>query len=236
LLLIKIEFIEAISQFKYDSSNKCLVLPGFLIFISNIVLEPQILIIMKNLKLLSTFFMACLVLTCSNENSLESGSIEIKDPNFRVTENVVENSSSTLNEQCITVNLIAGQHHIAGTVSVNNDGENLVITYSSNSDWTIGLTHLSIGNCDELLEQTTGSGNPQIGHFEHSEEHSDGTNEVVYMISLDALDEYYCFAAHAEVYGPSGEETAWAEGSEFEGNSWAMYVESQLSDCSGGVF
>ena len=52
------------------------------------------------------------------------------------------------------------------------------------------------------------------------------------MISLDALDEYYCFAAHAEVTGPTGGETAWAEGTGFDGNNWAMYVEAELSDCN----
>jgi len=78
---------------------------------------------------------------------------------------------------------------------------------------------------------TNGSGNPMIGHFEHSESHSEGTTEVVYLIDLDALEEYFCFAAHAEVTGPTGGETAWAEGTEFEGNSWAMFVEAQLSDC-----
>lgn len=191
---------------------------------------------MKKFKFLMTLFSTAIFLSCSSEKLEENKGLEIKDPNFRVTESVVNNSNTSLDEQCLTVNLIAGQNHIAGTVSVNNDGENLIITYNTNDDWTIGLTHLSIGNCDELLEQTTGSGNPQIGHFEHSEEHPEGTNEVIYMISLDALDEFYCFAAHAEVYGPTGEETAWAEGTEFEGNSWAMFVEAQLSDCSGGIF
>ena len=77
---------------------------------------------------------------------------------------------------------------------------------------------------------TNGSGNPMIGHFEHSESHSEGTTEVVYLIDLDALEEYFCFAAHAEVSGPS-EETAWAQGEDFDGNSWAMYVEVDFTLC-----
>ena len=141
---------------------------------------------MKNLKLLPTILLACLILTCSNEKSLESSSIEIQDPNFRVSENDLNNLiSGTDDEPCITTDLIAGQHNIAGTVSVYNDGENLIITYATNEDWSIDLTHLSIGDCDET--PTNGSGNPMIGHFEHTEPHSEGTTEVVYLIALDCF-------------------------------------------------
>ena len=187
---------------------------------------------MKKLKFLPTILLACLILTCSNEKSLESSSIEIQDPNFRVSENNLNGQFHETSdiEPCITTNLIAGQNNIAGTVSVYNDGENLIITYVTNEDWSIDLTHLSIGDCDESIP-TNGSGNPIIGHFEHTEPHSAGTSEVVYLIALDALEEYFCFAAHAEVTGPTGGETAWAEGTEFEGNSWAMFVEAQLSNC-----
>ena len=138
-----------------------------------------------------------------------------------------------LGEECVTVRLIAGQHHDAGSVTVYNDGENLIIIYSTNDDWTIDLTHLSVGNCDdEDWVPLTGSGNPKIGQFEFTEPYSVSDNEVVYVIPLADLDDYYCFAAHAEVQGPTGGETAWAEGTEFSGNSWAMFVEGLLSNCT----
>ena len=174
-----------------------------------------------------------LVLGCSSEgDNITENSL---DPNFRVTEAVVKGNAADLNGRnaedfCVYTNLIAGQNHIAGTVTVANDGENLIITYSTNEDWTIDLTHMSIGDCEQSIP-TTGSGNPKVGHFEHTEPHSADTNQVVYMVSLDIIPDNYCFAAHAEVHGPTGGETAWAEGLDFDGNSWAMYVSSSIYDC-----
>lgn len=152
---------------------------------------------------------------------------------YIVTENTEVESQNSVNDDqvCFTTNLIAGQHHIAGTVTIENDGENLIITYTTNGDWTIDATHLSIGGCDDGSIPTTGSGNPKIGHFEYHSTHTDGVSQVTYTISLEDILEDYCFAAHAEVKGSTGGETAWAEGTEFSGNSWAMYIEATLSDC-----
>ena len=90
---------------------------------------------------------------------------------------------------------------------------------------------MSIGNCEDQAIPTTGSGNPKVGKFEHSTSHSEGVNEVIYRINKEAISDVYCFAAHAVVNGPTGEETAWAEGTPFSGENWAMYVEALLSDC-----
>lgn len=136
-----------------------------------------------------------------------------------------------LENPCTTVNLIAGQHYVAGNVAVYNDGENLIVVYTATGDWVLGETHLSLGNCDEEWVPTTRSGNPKIGKFDYTEPYSVSDQEVVYVIPLDGLNDNYCFAAHAVVEGPDGGETAWAEGSEFSGKSWAMFVESSLSDC-----
>lgn len=202
---------------------------NFIMF--TMILTPNLKIMKQITYLLSALFLVVFA-SCETENIIES-SQSLKNPNFRVTDATVDNTANraSLDEPCMTVNLIAGQNHIAGVVTVDTDGENLIITYSTNDDWTIDLTHLSIGNCDEQWVPTTGSGNPKVGHFEHTEPHSTGTNEVVYMISLEALNNEYCFAAHAEVDGPTGGETAWAEGTDFDGNNWAMYVEALLSDC-----
>ncbi|NNK83325.1 MAG: hypothetical protein HKO92_09390 [Flavobacteriaceae bacterium] len=139
---------------------------------------------------------------------------------------------------CTEVDLIAGQNMVAGSVSVDINDEYIIIKYTTNSDWNIDLTHLSLGNCTDQWVPTTGSGNPKVGKYEHTEPHSIGINEVVYQIGREHVEEdaetlKYCFAAHAEVSSVSGGggETGWAEGTGFEGNSWAMYVEAYVSDC-----
>lgn len=191
---------------------------------------------MKNITLQLFAFVTLLMLSCSPEQ-IEDTSLNLTlNPNFRVTESSskdldTHNRNAEEEDHCLFTNLIAGQHHIAGTVTVDIDGDNMIITYTTNEDWIIDATHLSIGNCDEQSIPTTGGGNPKVGHFEHSSSHSDGTNKVVYVLDLSVLDDNYCFAAHAEVSGLTGGETAWAEGEDFEGNNWAMYVSALLSDC-----
>lgn len=158
-----------------------------------------------------------------------------KESLFEVFEAKVDfNLTRTELNECLQVRLIAGQNHDAGYVSAQTIGEEIVITYLTNGDWTIGATHLSIGDCNEQWVPTTGSGNPKVGHFEHSSEHPDGVNEVVYTFPISELTEDFCFAAHAEVSGPTGGETAWAEGTNFDGNNWAMYVDALLTGCLGG--
>jgi len=191
---------------------------------------------------MSLFAICLLVLVgCSSDiESIEENNI---NPNFRVYDAIIKGEGAIegnkgAEDPTVTcsepITLIAGQNHDAGTVIVTTDGENLIITYSTNGDWIIGATHMSIGDCAEQEIPQTGSGNPKVGHFEHSSEHPEGTNEVVYLISLEAVSENSCFAAHAEVTGPTGGETAWAQGIEFDGNSWAMYVQMDLSECLGG--
>lgn len=167
--------------------------------------------------------------SCSNESISENALEERKSRPIPTPETTVD--LSNLNDACVTVRLIAGQHHVAGDVSVYNDGENLIVVFESNGDWILGTTHLSLGNCDENWVPTTRSGNPRIGQFQYTVPYSISDHEVVYVIPLAGLDTNYCFAAHAEVQGPTGGETAWAEGDEFSGNSWAMFVEALLTDC-----
>jgi len=169
--------------------------------------------------------MLCAVFACTEEKLQE-------DQNN--LESVETLASANAEGPCVVTNLVAGQHYVAGSVTVDIEGDNLIITYTSNSDWIIGTTHLSVGNCDEDWAPLTGSGNPKIGQFEYTVPFSVEPHEVVYVISLDGLDDHYCFAAHAEVEGPDGGETAWAEGSQFEGSGWAMYNESFLSECEEG--
>lgn len=192
---------------------------------------------MKNITFLILLFLACTLLSCNVESienietieNLEGLEKKKKPKNVVVTQSD-DGSLEDSEEHCKTVNLIAGQNHIAGTVTVDVEGDNLIITYTTNDDWTLGATHLSITNCEEGSFPSTNSGNPKIGRFEYSSTHDNGTTEVVYTIPLDEVTEEFCFAAHAEVSGPT-QETAWAEGADFGGNSWAMFVEATLTEC-----
>lgn len=191
-------------------------------------------------KLLYVTALAVLFFSCSVENLQDEKSV---DPNFRVFEYTPKGGNSFTGDKivegeewCFDKVLVAGQNYEAGKVSVFKTPNDIIIKYTTNDDWSIKATHMSLGECFQTIP-TTGSENPQIGKFEHSSSHSNTVNEVVYMVSLDVFkeisedDPYYCFAAHAVVSGPNGTETAWAEGDEFEGRSWAMYVQALRNDC-----
>lgn len=206
-----------------------------------------------NLRLLG--FLCLSILFSCNTEQLKDDSVE--QDYFRVTEYTVtetdSNRASQVIEYCFNVDLIAGQHIYVGSLGVTKSETDLILTYTTIPDWTIDVTHVSIGDCNEQWVPTTRSGNPKIGKFGHTEPHSADINRVVYHISLDALPEdsdLFCFAAHAEVNGPDGEETAWAGGDndgggligrssmnagytvrDFGGRSWATYIEALLSTC-----
>lgn len=205
-----------------------------------------------NLRLLSVLCLS--ILFSCNTEQLKEDSVE--QDYFKVTEYTVTETDSNRASQieyCFNVDLIAGQHIYVGSLGVTKSETDLILTYTTITDWTIGVTHVSIGDCNEQWVPTTRSGNPKIGKFGHTEPHSADINRVVYHISLDALPEnsdLFCFAAHAEVNGPDGEETAWAGGDndgggligrsstypgytvrDFGGRSWATYIEALLSTC-----
>lgn len=191
---------------------------------------------MKRNTIYVLLYLTSILFSCNveNINSEEAQVISAKNGKTK-NENVIitEGNNTSLeddNEHCKSVNLIAGQNHIAGSVTIDIDGDSLVLTYTTNMDWTIDATHLHITSCEDEGFPTTGSNNPKIGHFEYSSTHADGVTEVIYEINLSDVTEEFCFAAHAEVSGIS-EETAWAEGDDFGGNSWAMYVEANLTEC-----
>lgn len=197
-----------------------------------------------------TKFFALLMLfsvyTCSNEpiENDNGQATDIYNASVSTTSNNTNSDNSNSNntdsdsdsddEHCVSTSLIAGQHHDAGSVTIDIEDGNLIVTYTVTEDWTIGTTHLSIGDCDSEWIHLTGSGNPQIGQFEFTEPSYITEHEVVYIIPFPEGDENenYCFSAHAEVEGPDGGETAWAEGQQFSGNSWAMYDEFNTSDCT----
>ncbi len=194
---------------------------------------------MKSIAQMALLSLGLLFFGCNLESIEQSDNqvlAEKKSSKKEKSFDVVESDSSTgdtSDEHCHTVNLIAGQHHEIGTVTIDIEGDNLIVTYTTNGDWVLDATHLHITNCEEDGFPTTGSNNPKIGHFDYASEHEDGTTQVTYTIDIGEITGELCFAAHAEVDGPS-EETAWGEGEGFGGNSWAMYFEADLTDCDDG--
>lgn len=187
---------------------------------------------MKKITFLLTISTLVLCFNC-NVEKVDEDIENLLESKFSITESTVNHVYSKDCENCSEFNLIAGQNEIAGTVTIEMDTENLTITYETNIGWTIDLTHLSIGDCSEQWVPTTGSGNPKVGKFEHTEPHHTSPNQVIYSIDLDLVDiddnGDFCVAAHAEVNGPTGGETAWADGLEFDGNSWATYIQTNIS-------
>lgn len=198
---------------------------------------------MKNaFKLIVGLTIAIMAVSCDKEildpleetNSLQLTENTVDVPSSPFTENSADNSSFLY-----TTNLMAGQHHLAGTITVDKDADNLLVTYQTNTDststksWTIAATHLYVGDC--TLIPITKAGNPKIGKFPFKEDHPAGTTSYTYSIPLNTLSDCLCIAAHAVVdcsqeentqkNNECGQETAWGAGQEFAGNSWAMYIE-----------
>jgi hypothetical protein len=143
---------------------------------------------------------------------------------------------------CYSTSLIAGQHFDAGRIDVEivNEGgiDYVYITYLSNNDWVIKLTHLYAGDRDGIPE--TKKGNPRPGVFEKKMDYEANVIsefEVEYKIQADAFNSCFAIAAHAEVARIDDKgnviqrETAWGEGTEFEGNSWAMLFDFCKTQC-----
>ena len=145
---------------------------------------------------------------------------------------------------CYSTPLMAGQHFEAGRIDVeivNENGTNYVyITYLTNDEWVIKLTHLYAGDRDGIPE--TKKGNPKPGVFEKRMDYEANVIsdfEVEYKIPATAFEDCFYIAAHCEVSKIDDKgneiqrETGWGKGENFEGDSWAMYFEFCKSLCSG---
>lgn len=122
------------------------------------------------------------------------------------------------------ITLWAGQNIEVGTLTVESDGTNLVVTYAITAQcWVLGETHLYAGR-----DRPTKSA---PGQFPYG---PDDAVDGVYTIPLADLDlgerVIIFIAAHAEVTScEQGEETAWADGCEIRpGKNWAMYFKFDL--------
>ena len=196
-------------------------------------------------KITLAIIASVMLFSCQNNDVSESQetSIPMNLFEFNVsTKEVVQNMfSRNTQTACSTTNLIAGQNYDAGRIDVeivNEEGVDYVyISYITEDDWVIKLTHLYAGDRDGIPE--TKKGNPKPGVFEKRMDYSANIIsdfEVEYKIPAEAFEDCFYIAAHAEVEKSDGSqaETAWGEGEGFEGNSWAMYFEFCKSSCESG--
>jgi hypothetical protein len=135
-----------------------------------------------------------------------------------------------------STNLLAGQKHDAGDIIVNNDEQNLYITYVKQNGWSLSETYLHVAANKADIPQGA-KGNPQIGKFAMKGVHNADESSVTYTVPvglLNLVDKTAFIAAHASVVSSSGaNEGAWAEGPKMaDKGSWAMYFTYVLQDCT----
>ena len=136
-----------------------------------------------------------------------------------------------LTDDPLCVVLLAGRHIDVGTVclSVDDAGETMSVTYSTDDGWELDEVHLWVGDDLGDMPQTSGNrrrpGNPIPGQFPLAAEFDIPVTEYTFTIDVggDSMlpdfsgfacpsdDESFAFAAHAAVSNPitNEEETAW---------------------------
>ncbi len=144
---------------------------------------------------------------------------------------IIDIDDGTTNEETnssgdVETDLIAGQYADSGNVTATEVNGNLDITYNTEGDWVLVETHLYVGTQADM--PANNPGNPRIGQFPYATEHDAGTTTYTYS-DLWEIPQGECIwvAAHAVVYNTvtGEEETAWANGEDIDGNSWAMWFE-----------
>jgi Ca-activated chloride channel family protein len=136
------------------------------------------------------------------------------------------------------VNIIADGGSAATAIDVGDiivwqDASYLYVKYVTTDGWKMTGTHLAVSD-DIANIPTTKKGNPKIGKFPYSTDHSPAVTEYTYKIpwTWSSTAKLY-IAAHCVVKKQIGvdaecipiyrEETGWGEGDDFDGNNWAMY-------------
>lgn len=178
------------------------------------------------------------ILTLSNCSKDEFGNIEKTQDE---SENVFYKTGSNLCGETTTVNLIAAQNIIAGTIKVANDANYIYVTYSTTNGWKINEVHLYVGKCN--LIPRTNSGNPIPGQFPYKRGfNSSGVTTTTFKLLKSCFDSCFCVAAHAEVIKSSNNyrgcgnkassETAWGQGTRFvQRGNWGMYFNACKQTC-----
>ncbi|MBR9700751.1 hypothetical protein GOV11_02700 [Candidatus Woesearchaeota archaeon] len=104
--------------------------------------------------------------------------------------------------------LFAGQDIDVGTLTVDEDGDNLVITYSTTGDWVMTETHLDVQCSTEEIPRTVKRGKknapdtyggPIPGHFKYVAYHDPAVTEWTETLERPDCDGNLIIAAHAVV-------------------------------------
>lgn len=125
-----------------------------------------------------------------------------------------------------TRTLWAGKHYNAGTVTVEVQNGNLIVTYQTSGAWVLIETHLYASK-DEPTKSAPGK-------FPYKHENLGGVTSDQYIIPLSDLSagsgDIIYIAAHAVVQNLCWcvEETGWAYGCFDFGKGWAMYGDETI--------
>jgi hypothetical protein len=135
--------------------------------------------------------------------------------------------------------LKAAQTIEVGTVEVSNTSSELTVTYNITAlNWGIAETHLSVATDPNDIPQTKKQ-NPIPGKFDPNtcSDHDPAVTTYTYTIPYSFSPGQTLFiAAHAVLVKETvidgttiiEEETAWADGIDFQGKNWATYIEYEL--------
>lgn len=171
---------------------------------------------MKKLFLLSIFsmiFFACSedALNDSKTQELDFGSA------FRTTSNC----------NFAEYDLLAGQHIVAGKITVEADSENLYVTYTTTGGWLLTEAHLHVG---QTIPQR--NGNPVPGQFKYKAKFNPAVSSHTFTVPRSEagfVNDCTKIATHAVVSKTNNDitqtETGWAGNIEFSGANWARYFE-----------
>ena len=137
-----------------------------------------------------------------------------------------------------SVALIAGQHHTAGSVTIENDEDDLTVTITTSGGWTMSATHVAAATSLAGIPRNK-PGNPVPGQFPSKASHAAGTTSHSVTYSLASLGatvgSNVIVAVHAEVSNGSQSEGAWGDGTRFVTSTWAMYSSHTVADCGFDV-
>jgi hypothetical protein len=128
-------------------------------------------------------------------------------------------------------NLWAGQHTLAGTVTVWSTEETLYVRYDMTDNWWLEETHVAVA--ESLLGIPHNKGGPIPGQFEFSATHDPRVQTYTYAIPVkpewdDGLSLYICAHAVAVQIDKTGKviqrQTGWGGDEDYPGKNWAKYI------------
>lgn len=186
---------------------------------------------MKKFLHLPYFAFGIMLLTSCEKMDVSPKNGKNKDITTEVTPEPISPVIASATCEKTVSNFYAGQHILAGTITVQNDAINMYVTFHTEGGWVMQQTHLYVGPLSGLPRGA--SGNPKIGNFPYKQPHDPRVTDYTYTIPLSSLSSNCIIvAAHAEVGQISSNgsfingETAWGAGNQISsGGSWASYFD-----------